>query len=294
MDIAQLRNFQTIAELNHLTKAAEVLNISQPALSANLSRLENELGAPLFDRVGRRLYLNECGEIFKGYVERILLEVDNATAELSAYAHAESRILTVYSCTKTGNESRFLEFQRQYPDVFLRRIEISHRDIPSALKASDCDILLASFLRLEDVKTEYTLLTEEPVMAAMSRRHPLAKRESVSLQELRDEQFVVLPAGSSMRVLGDELLRKVGGFEPKVVQECYRCQLMYHISHNNCVVLVTRSSMTEICNLQGSDSVMSMVPINNENVSVKTVILWPNKKKTRTAMDFYKVLHAEP
>lgn len=58
MDLQQLKYFQTVARLEHMTRAADVLNISQPALSKAISQLEHEVGAPLFERVGRAIRLN--------------------------------------------------------------------------------------------------------------------------------------------------------------------------------------------------------------------------------------------
>ena len=90
MDINQLQSFQTIIEMKNLTKAADKLHISQPALSASLSRLEHELGYVLFDRVSRRLQLNDYGQIFAKYAANILQNVQEASAELARHADSLS------------------------------------------------------------------------------------------------------------------------------------------------------------------------------------------------------------
>lgn len=68
MDLLQLKYFCAIVEEGHMTRAAARLSIAQPALSASLGRLEKELGVSLFDRVGRNIYLNECGQSFYAFV----------------------------------------------------------------------------------------------------------------------------------------------------------------------------------------------------------------------------------
>ncbi len=64
MEIQQLEYFKTVAEMQHMTQAAEKLNISQPALSKSISNIEQEIGVPLFDRQGRSINLNRYGKLF--------------------------------------------------------------------------------------------------------------------------------------------------------------------------------------------------------------------------------------
>lgn len=64
MEIEQLQYFKTVATMQHMTRAAEVLAISQPALSKSIANIEQHLGVPLFNREGRSIYLNRFGELF--------------------------------------------------------------------------------------------------------------------------------------------------------------------------------------------------------------------------------------
>ena len=76
MEIQQLQYFKTVAQLQHMTRAAEKLSISQPALSKSISNIEKELGIPLFDRQGRSIFLNRYGQLFLESVEVILTEYE--------------------------------------------------------------------------------------------------------------------------------------------------------------------------------------------------------------------------
>ena len=78
MEIFQLIQFQAVAELEHMTRAAERLNLAQPALSRTIKNLEKELGVPLFDRSGRRMQLNENGRILLLYARQILSSIQDA------------------------------------------------------------------------------------------------------------------------------------------------------------------------------------------------------------------------
>ena len=85
MQIHQLEQFCAIARIEHMTKAAAELHVSQPTLSLNISRLEDELGTELFDRSGRNIRLNEYGTTFLYHVERILDELETAKQERQQY-----------------------------------------------------------------------------------------------------------------------------------------------------------------------------------------------------------------
>ena len=78
MELYQLEQFKAAAELSHITKAAELLSISQPALSKNIRILEQELGYPLFDHVGKHVQLNENGRVLLKYVNEIFCSLENA------------------------------------------------------------------------------------------------------------------------------------------------------------------------------------------------------------------------
>ena len=82
MKLQQLQYFKALAEKEHLFKTATELYISPPALSATISRLEEELGVSLFDHVGRNIKLNKNGERFYLHVKNVLAELDQACAEL--------------------------------------------------------------------------------------------------------------------------------------------------------------------------------------------------------------------
>lgn len=78
MDIDKIESFVTLAEIKHFAKASEVLYISQPALSKRIQALEDELNVPLFNRIGKKIFLTVQGEYFKKYAEEMLASYYNA------------------------------------------------------------------------------------------------------------------------------------------------------------------------------------------------------------------------
>src|SRR3954451_21402647 len=94
MELLQLRYFQTVAYMEHISNAAKKLNISQPSLSLMIKRLEDEMGTPLFDRIGRNIQLNESGKLFLKHVNTIFSEIENAKMEIqNRYNETHKKIM---------------------------------------------------------------------------------------------------------------------------------------------------------------------------------------------------------
>lgn len=95
MEILQPQYFQTVARLEHMTKAAEQLQIAQPSLSKTISRLEEDLGVALFDREHRKIRLNAAGRIFLNRVERAFAELNEGRREIVELADQDQKNITL-------------------------------------------------------------------------------------------------------------------------------------------------------------------------------------------------------
>src|SRR5258708_33114532 len=95
MDLLQLKYFQAVAQLEHMTRAAEQLSIAQPFLSQSIAKLEEDLGVPLFDRQGRRIQLNQFGKVFLKRVERVFVELDEGRREVADLAGLEHGLIAL-------------------------------------------------------------------------------------------------------------------------------------------------------------------------------------------------------
>ena len=139
MELYWLKYFQTIARIGSVSRAAEQIHISQPALSKTLSQLEEELGVRLFDRVGRNIVLNRYGESFLKNTNEILNRLENARMELERIKMDSVRRLVV--CINTGNKyisNRLLDFINHHPEI---RVELVPR--PDSTQDLDrCDVII--------------------------------------------------------------------------------------------------------------------------------------------------------
>lgn len=214
MDIHSLTYFKKVADLQHLTRAANELRVAQPSLSRTIAALEDELGVRLFDRVGRNISLNRCGEIVLRHTNRILQELDDIRAELADETDEADRTVTFssYAASKLL-PNMVMAFKQKYPHI---RLQIVQEGIPGALNP-DCDLSIYSSISPCSNDNEVNLLEEE-IFLALPESSPLAQFESVSLRDAASMDFICLQKGKSLRSIADAYC-KMAGFEPNVVLE---------------------------------------------------------------------------
>ena len=116
----QLEYFLTIARLQHVTRAAEVLSISQPALSHSIARLEDEIGVPLFERNGRNIQLTRYGQVFAARVEDVLDQLQKGKQEIQELAHPDKGMINLAYLNILGAQvipSIIGTFHKESPNV---------------------------------------------------------------------------------------------------------------------------------------------------------------------------------
>ncbi len=215
MEIFQLLQFQAVAELEHMTRAAERLNLAQPALSRTIQNLEKELGVDLFDRNGRRMKLNDNGRVLLRYSRKILSSLQDARAEIAArQASTEKHIrLCVHSATALI-PPLLADFRRQHPDV---RFEIVQRMFQET-EEPDYDMLIDSIVGNEVLPRSSLLLLQEEALLAVPAAHPLTRSGTISLQDIREEPFVNLRRDRPWARIVQSACNEVN-FSPNIVAE---------------------------------------------------------------------------
>ncbi len=188
----QLRYFAKVADLGNVTRAAEACHVSQPSLSQQISKLERELGQPLFERLGRGVRLTEAGKMFKRYSDQILSLTEDARTRVTDDPDSGritlAAIPTIAPYYLPGVLTRFA---KECPRARLEIVEETTGNILRLLAEGDIDLaILALPIQAEHVHTK-TLFTEE-LLAVLPTGHPLARRPRVSLKDLVLEPFVVL------------------------------------------------------------------------------------------------------
>ncbi len=217
MELLQLQYFLTVARLEHVTEAARHLHVTQSSLSKTIQRLEEDLGVPLFDRVGRKLRLNESGSRFLLRAERALFELDQGKQELNDLSSSEQGTIELAVNTASMLPSILREFRKKKPNIQFHVQMLTTREMVAHLHRGDIDFCLSS-PSLEGEDIECQILYRDPILIAVPQSHRLAGRSSVSLSELKEEWFVGVKKGYGTRDLVDSICKKAG-FEPKFVYE---------------------------------------------------------------------------
>jgi len=194
MELRQLQYFVAVAEELNFSRAAERLRISQPPLSIQIQKLENELGIPLFYRNNRQVELTDAGKLFLEEIRKVLSHLHRAIENAQRTHHGELGKLNVGfvgSATYDILPSVLREFRSLYPDVQVHLFEMSTPVQIEALREEEIDIgILRPPVNSEALCTE--IVSTIPCVLAVPCQHPLLEKNNLTLSDLRDYPFVLL------------------------------------------------------------------------------------------------------
>jgi LysR family transcriptional regulator, hydrogen peroxide-inducible genes activator len=203
MEFHQLRYVCAIADTGNFSRAAERCQIAQPSLSQQVLKLEEDLGAKLFDRLGRSVRLTEAGRAFIPHARAILEQMEVArlsVADKNADLRGSVAVGVIPTVAPYLIPSYTAAFAKNYPDAKLRIVEETTSVLVESLRDLSIDVaILALPLRHKDL--ELFPIRTEPLFAVMRRDHPRASAESLALKDLRGESFVMLRDGHCFRDL---------------------------------------------------------------------------------------------
>ena len=217
LELLQLKYFQTVARLEHMTKAAEELQIAQPSLSKTIARLEEDLGVPLFDRKNRQLQLNQYGRLFLERVNRVFLELNEGKRELEELLERGQTQITLAVSIPRVLPQLVSSFLKTFPDIKFQQVLESTSSMKSLLEKAEIDFCISS---VEIVGTDIVwepLMTEQ-IYLVVPPDHPLARREKIYLHEVKDEPFISMNTGFGFRNVTDDFCREAG-FVPNIAFE---------------------------------------------------------------------------
>lgn len=212
MELHQMRYFMKVAELEHMTQAANELHVAQPALSKTIKMLEEDLGTPLFDRLGNKIRLNQAGQIFLDYAKGMLAAEENVKRELDEYRQTEMATITISQ--NLSFELIYLaiiEFNKIYPSIHFEFTPFTAPDGNLPIKHDF--VIFASVQEMEEPDCK-TVLSER-IQLGIPFNNPLAQRKEIALREAKDENFIFTHPFHS--VLNDIMLMQceLNGFSPK-------------------------------------------------------------------------------
>ena len=192
--LRDLRYFTAVAEELHFRKAAERLFVSQPVLSRQIARLEQDLKARLFIRDRRSVQLTSAGEALLHRARNLLEDWDAATKEVTTLARKEQSVLVIG--LQTGVGRGMLHTLKQALNAIQWRPElhqVAWNDATAGVEAGDCDAGFAWLGTTINPRCDYVVVAEEPIMLAVNSQHRLAGRRQASFAEVSNEPLVALP-----------------------------------------------------------------------------------------------------
>ncbi|MGG1553013.1 LysR family transcriptional regulator [Paenibacillus ferrarius] len=220
MEWQQLEHFKALAEVQHFTRAAEKLSLSQPALSRSIAKLEAELGVLLLERDGRTVRLSRYGEQFAKRVDRILGEMEAGKTELLEALDPDSGTVVISFLKSLGISAvpaLLSEFLALRPRVRFQLYQDSTRDMLDRLEQREVDFAISAMTEARS-GVAWADLWQEQMYAYVPRHSPLASQAAVSLQELAEHPFIALKKGYSLRTITDNLFGRLG-LAPRIMFE---------------------------------------------------------------------------
>lgn len=201
MELHQLRYLCAVADSGSFSRAAEQSHVSQPSLSQQILKLEDELGARLFDRLGRSVRLTDVGKTFLPRARAVLRELEAARGDVVEREGSVGGTICVGVIPTIAPyflPAQLTFLSRRFPQASLSVVEEITPALLERLRASVVDVaILALPIRGHEFET-FPLLTEH-LFAALPKGHKYSKRSSVALKDLREEPFLLLRDGHCFR-----------------------------------------------------------------------------------------------
>lgn len=210
MELLQLKYFQTVAYTEHISKAAEQLNIAQPSLSLTIKRLEDELGTSLFLRKGRNIELSPSGKILLKHVNKIFTELENAKTEILAQGYEQDRTIRISISNPRFLSGLISEYITRHPDTKIHQEVGERTEIMTRLKKREIDLGIAGGPPTADEEIESCVLVDEDIVLVLPSSHKLAGKSEISLSEVAAEPFISLANNEEYRGFTTSLCERAG------------------------------------------------------------------------------------
>jgi DNA-binding transcriptional LysR family regulator len=220
MDLHQLRVFGAAVKSGGFTRAGEELHLSQSTVSQHIKLLEEELGCPLFLRVGKRVQVTEAGKVLLQYAERIFRDLKNAemaVREMNALKRGTVR-LGVGPTTLIYRLPPVLgEYKRRFPDIELIVLAGTTEFLLQALRSQHVDLAIVMPTGPQAGLTVKPLGREEMVIV-INRDHPFARRRTIEPSELSALRFILYEKNTAMQNVIDRFFNSLD-VTPKITME---------------------------------------------------------------------------
>ncbi|HKA67781.1 MAG TPA: LysR substrate-binding domain-containing protein [Actinomycetes bacterium] len=282
MELRQLSYFVAVAEEAHFTRAAQRVSVAQPAVSAQIRRLERELGETLFHRDQRAVRLTVAGAALLPHAQAALAAAQrgrDTIASLRGLLHGALRIGVVRPVDHRLAET-LGEFHRTHPAIDITLTELHNEPAVQALSSGDLDAALVGFHDQPlPPQISMRIVAAEPLVLAANRGHLLARRAVIAVDQLRDQPIITLTHGSGLRTVLDNACRGAG-FTPRIVAETGELASLVELTTEGLgVAVLPRSAVSE--------ADLAIIRISRPSLQRRTALAWNPTTTTPAGRAFF-------
>ena len=233
MILRHIKYFLAVAKHQSFTQAAAALYVSQPALSQQIKQLEETLGAPLFDRSGRRVKITHAGEVYARYAHKALQDLEEgqrAIHDVQNLSRGALRIAITPTFTTYLIGPLIKAFHDRYPNVTLSVQEMSQEQMEKQLLDDEFDMGIA-FAEVKSAEIAAQTLLVETLALVVNKTHPLASYQTIDVQTLHEQALVLLSHEFVTRGQIERYCRQYD-IQPKVLMEANSLSAVIEIVRN--------------------------------------------------------------
>lgn len=248
MELTLLYYFKTVAEIENITKAAESLYISQPALSKAISKLEKSLGVTLFERRKGRICLSAMGKVYYDYVSSAFQVLEKGEEKLMELKKESDDSVSIASPVAGVLHELIYDFLSSGERVSINQYLYEEHILESELLSGKLDFAVTP-VTIENSEIEQIKLMEEEVFIVVSESHPLADRRLVALADFKDDCFLVNEASFDQKII--KVLCGMAGFTPNILLHSNEGELIEDALRNNLGVCLIPANLLYKRNIDG-------------------------------------------
>ena len=249
MELHQLEYFVAVAEEASFTRAASRVHVAQPGVSAQVRRLESELGQQLLDRSGRSVRLTEVGSAVLPFARAALDAVTNARLavdDLAGLVRGQVTVGMVSGCALPVLAELLAGFHDRHPGVAIALVEDNSDRLVERLRDGRLDLALIGWAEQTPADIDSVVLVDEELVAAVAPDHPLADAGAgagtITIRQLRDLPLVSLPRGTGVRAALDAACA-AAGFTPRIVFEASALPMVVELAGRGLGLAVVPASI---------------------------------------------------
>lgn len=206
----QLQVFEVAARHRSFTRAAEELNLKQPTISAQVKHLSNLVGSPLFENIGKRMYLTDVGKLLFKTCQEVFVRIEQSNINL---LELKGLNYDSFQVAATPSSQYYLAkllqpFCQDNPEVHVSLSWFNHNVVLDRLKANLDDFYIMSQLPMDRREIKARSFLQNPLVVIAPKQHPLTQKQKITLQDLSHEFFVMREADSATRRATEKLFEQ--------------------------------------------------------------------------------------